>query len=93
MPLTLPFTLCLFSLVALFSIFRISINMTVRLFILSFFCFLLLRIFLFLLLPILDLVLNKIVECCNGSNQTAEIDCHELIIRLDAHCSRQLATV
>lgn len=70
----------------LFAIFGLSVDDTVRFFaVLVFFPFLLFRVLFFLLLPVLDLVFDQIVEGCDGSYQTAEVDRHELIVGLDAH--------
>lgn len=44
------------------------------------------------LLPVLHLVLNQVVEGGNRPDQTADVDAHELIVRLDAHGPRQLVT-
>lgn len=43
------------------------------------------------MLAILDLVLDQIVECCDGTDQTAEVNCHQLIVCLDAHGAYKLA--
>lgn len=52
--------------------------------------FLLLALLVICLLLILNLVLNQVVESGNGADKTAEVDGHELIICLDAHCARKL---
>ena len=43
------------------------------------------RLLLFLLLPVLDLVLDQVVEGRDGADQTAQVDGHELVVGLDAH--------
>ena len=52
----------------------------------------LLILLLLLLLPVLDLVLDKIMECCDGTDQTAQVNSHKLVVGLDAHGICQLAS-
>ena len=71
---------------------------TIDLFLLVFLRLVLVRLLasilsLFLHLPVLDLVLDEVMERCDRTDKGAEIDGHELIISLHAHCSCKFAVV
>ena len=47
----------------------------------------------FVLLSVLNLIVDEVVKGGDGTDQTAEVDGHELVVGLDTHGSCQLAVV
>lgn len=92
---SLLFLLVVFLLFGFFTLLSFAVNAVGAICLLVFLvlALILLGFLLLLLRSVLNLVFDQVVEGSDSTNQTAEIDGHELIICLDAHCVCQLAIV